>query len=108
MITRYALFEGKVKDGETEAFRDAFSTKAVPLLRLMPHVQMVKVSFSEYQDDAAIELPIILAITYPDLQKMTVALESPERQKAKQISEAILAEYFVGHTHHHVVKSFEF
>lgn len=105
MITRYALFEGKIKDGELEAFRAAFLNNAVPQLKQMPNIVSLNVSFSESQDDGAAEFPIIMAVTYRSLESMTIALESPERQKAKTITERILSKYFEGHIHHHVTTS---
>ncbi|WP_018688969.1 hypothetical protein [Ahrensia kielensis] len=105
MITRYALFEGTVKNDELEDFREAFLSKAVPQLRQMPNVLNLTVSFSEFQDEGAPQFPIIMAVTYSDIKCMTIALESPEREKAKMITEEILSTYFEGRVHHHVTES---
>lgn len=65
MITRYALFEGKVKDGHTEAFRKAVIERILPKWKQFPHATDVRISFAESRDEGAPELSMILAITIP-------------------------------------------
>lgn len=77
MITRYALFEGKVKDGHTEAFRKAVIERILPKWKQFPHATDVRISFAESRDEGAPELSMILAINYPDLEAVEEALASP-------------------------------
>lgn len=102
MITRYALFEGKVHDGQTAAFRDAILTEVLPKWKAFPGALAVRVSFAESRDDGAPEYPLILAISYPDLAAVDHALASPVRAESRAATEAVLARFFTGRIHHHV------
>lgn len=102
MITRYALFEGSIKSGQTEAFRAAVREKVLPIWKQFPGAIEVRVMFSEDRDDGAPEFPMILAITYPDLEAMGRALESAPRAQSKIATEEVTSQFFEGRIHHHV------
>ena len=102
MITRFALFEGSVKAGKTDAFRQAVLDRLVPLWTQFTGNTDVRVMFGEDRDKGAPEFPLILAISYPDLEAMHAALESPARYKSKEVTGEIVAAYFDGRIHHHV------
>ncbi len=104
MITRFALFEGAVKDGQVEAFRKAVKDRLVPLWTQFPGNAGVRVMFSDDRDEGAPEFPLILAITYPDTATMDAALEAPARYQSKEVTGEIVAEFFVGRIHHHVTQ----
>lgn len=104
MITRFALFEGSVKIGQTEAFRAAVLDRLVPLWRQFPGNTDVRVMFSDDRDEGAPEFPLILAITYPNEAAMEDALNSPFRAKSRDVTGEIVAEYFDGRIHHHVTQ----
>ncbi|MBB3944114.1 hypothetical protein GGQ73_000037 [Rhizobium skierniewicense] len=108
MITRYALFEGKVKDGQTDAFRKAVIERILPKWKQFPQASDVRVSFAEARDEGAPELPMILAINYPNLEAVEAALASPVRIEARAATEAVLSEFFEGRIHHHVTLANEF
>ncbi|XUY29315.1 hypothetical protein RMR21_020095 [Agrobacterium sp. rho-8.1] len=108
MITRYALFEGKVKDGQTDAFRKAVIERILPKWKQFPQATDVRVSFAEARDEGAPELPMILAINYPNLEAVEAALASPVRSEARAATEAVLSEFFEGRIHHHVTLANEF
>ncbi|MCA1490377.1 hypothetical protein I6F11_05525 [Ensifer sp. NBAIM29] len=108
MITRYALFEGKVKEGETAAFRAAVLENIVPKWKAFPGALDVRVTFAEARDEGAPEIPMILAINYPDLDTVEKALASPARAAAKAATEEVLARFFEGRIHHHVTQANEF
>lgn len=108
MITRFALFEGSVKSGRTDAFREAVTQRLVPLWRQFPGNSDVRVMFGEEQDEGAPEYPLILAISYPDKQTMAGALESDARNKSREVTGEIVAEFFDGRIHHHVTESNEY
>lgn len=107
MITRYALFEGQVQDGQTEAFRSAVLTEVLPHWKAFPGVLAVRVCFANERDEGAPELPLILAISYPNRAAVAVALASPERAAAKAATESVLARYFQGRIHHHITDAFD-
>ena len=108
MITRYALFEGYVREGQAEAFRAAVLAEVVPHWRAFPGVLAVRVCFSNERDEGAPELPLILAISYEDRAAVDTALASPARAAAKAATESILARYFHGRIHHHITEAHDY
>ena len=67
----------------------------------------MRVCFENERDEGAPEIPLILAITYPDHATMTAALASPQRALAKAATEALLERLFTGSIHHHVTQEVE-
>ncbi|MEL7261698.1 MAG: hypothetical protein AAF822_05120 [Pseudomonadota bacterium] len=108
MITRFALFEGTVKPGQTEAFRAAVLDRLVPLWTKFPGNTDVRVMFSDDRDAGAPEFPLILAISYPDAAAMEGALASPYRAQSRDVTGEIVAEHFDGRIHHHVTQCHDF
>ncbi len=108
MITRFALFEGSVAQGQTEAFRNAVLDRLVPLWRQFPGNTDVRVMFGEDRDAGAPEFPLILAISYPDKAAMDAALDSPFRAQSRDVTGEIVTEFFDGRIHHHVTERHEF
>lgn len=108
MITRFALFEGTVKPGQTLAFRTAVLDRLVPLWTQFTVNTDVRVMFSEERDEGAPEYPLILAITYPDRAAMEAALACPARFQSKEVTGEIVAEFFEGRIHHHVTELNEY
>lgn len=104
MITRFAMFEGAVKAGQTAAFRAAVLDRLVPLWTQFPGAQDVRVMFSDDRDEGAPEFPLILAISYPDEAAMTAALGSPFRAQSRDVTGEIVAAHFDGRIHHHVTQ----
>ena len=102
MITRYALFEGKVRDGQTDAFRAAVASELVPLWKQFPGASAVRVSFSETRDEGAPEFPLILAVSYPDEAALQGAMASAVRLESRKVTESVVARFFEGRIHHHV------
>lgn len=103
MITRYALFEGKVHEGQEEAFRAAVTAEILPHWKQFPGALSVRVSYAVRRDDGAPEFPMILAVSYPDLDAVATALASDVRSRARAATDAVLARYFTGRIHHHVM-----
>lgn len=108
MITRYALFEGKVHDGQTEAFRQAVLAELLPKWKAFPGALSVRVTFAESRDEGAPDYPLILAVSYPDRAAVDHALASPARTEGKAATEAVLARFFTGRIHHHVTVAHEY
>ncbi|RFB79833.1 hypothetical protein [Methylovirgula sp. 4M-Z18] len=108
MITRYALFEGKVKDGQAEAFRADVLKTILPKWKAFPGALSVRVSFAESRDEGAPEYPMILAVNYPDIETVEAALASPIRAQARAATEEVLSKYFEGRIHHHVTQAEEY
>lgn len=108
MITRYALFQGTIKDGQTDAFRSYAQEHLVPLWTKFTGASEVRVMFSEERDEGAPEFPLILAISYPDLDAMAEALESPARYASKEATGKMVEQFFDGTIHHHVTLAHHF
>lgn len=107
MITRYALFEGSIHPGQTEAFRAAILADVLPHWQSFPDVLAVRVCFENERDEGAPEMPLILAISYPNRAAVDTALASPQRALAKAATEAVLEHYFTGRVHHHITEAVE-
>lgn len=108
MITRYALFEGTIAAGQTQAFRDAVLTELLPTWKAFPGALSVRVTFAESRDDGAPEFPLILATSYPDLAAVDAALASPERSASRAATQSVIARFFTGRIHHHVTTAHEY
>jgi hypothetical protein len=108
MITRYALFEGSVREGQTEAFRAFVNDHLVPLWTKFDGAQEVRVMFSEDRDEGAPEFPLVLAISYPDLAAMERALGCDARFASKDKTQELVDQFFEGRIHHHVTKAQSF
>jgi quinol monooxygenase YgiN len=107
MITRYALFEGTIHPGQTEAFRAAVLAELLPKWKAFPGALSVRVTFAEKRDDGAPEYPLILAVNYPDIAAVDAALASPARTEGKAATDALLPRFFTGRIHHHVTLAHE-
>lgn len=105
MITRYALFEGQVHSGQTEAFRAAVLAEVLPHWKAFPGALAVRVCFANERDEGAPELPLILAISYANRAAVDHALASPERAAAKAATESVLSRFFNGRIHHHITEA---
>lgn len=105
MITRYALFEGRVRDSRTPQIRAAVLAEIVPKWRAFPGALAVRVGFADERGDGAPEFAMILAISYPDRAAVDAALASPARAEAKAATESVLARFFDGRVHHHITEA---
>lgn len=102
MITRYALFEGTVPPGQSEAFRAAVLAEILPVWRRFPGALAIHVTFAEDRDEGAPEYPLILAIDWPDRATVDAFLTHPIRKEGRAATEAVLSRFFAGRIHHHV------
>jgi hypothetical protein len=107
MITRYALFEGNIHTGQSEAFRAAILADVLPHWQAFPDVIGVRVCFENERDEGAPEMPLILAISYPTRAAVETAPASPQRAAAKAATEAVLERCFTGWIYHHITQAVE-
>ncbi len=108
MISRYAIFDGTIHEGQEAAFRQAVLSELVPTWRRFPGAVGVDVAFAETRDDGAPEYPLILSITYPDMATLERALADPIRKESRAETESVLARFFTGRIHHHVTQAQHF
>lgn len=108
MITRYALFEGRIRDGLETQFRQAVLDELVPTWRAFPGARDVRVTFVEDRDEGAPQFVMILAVDYLDQAQLDQALASPERLISRAATERVLPRFFDGRIHHHVTQAYSF
>lgn len=108
MITRYAMFEGQVREGQTAAFRAFVQDELVPLWTKFDGAHEVRVMFSEERDEGAPEYPLVLAISYPDRQAMAEAMICDARYASKDKTAELVEQFFDGRIHHHVTSARSF
>ena len=108
MITRYALFEGRIADGKSADFREAVLSELMPIWRTFPGAVAMRVSFAEERDEGAPEIAMILELDYPDRDALTRTLESPIRLSSREATMNVMARYFEGRIHHHVTEAHAF
>lgn len=108
MITRYALFEGTIAAGQEQAFRAAVLSELLPTWQAFPGATAVRVTFADARDDGAPEIPMILATDYPDQSALDTALASPQRLASRAATQRVLAPFFTGRIHHHVMTAHEY
>ena len=108
MITRYALFEGIIHPGQTEAFRAAVMADLLPLWKTFPGACSVRVTFAETRDPGAPEYPLILAVNFADQDALDAFLVHKMRMAGRAATDLVLARFFSGRVHHHVTTAHEF
>ena len=79
MLTRLAIFQGSSREGQDAAMRAYVEEVLAPLWRQFDGAEDVRVMFAVEQDDGGPDIPLILAITYPDRAAMARALDSSAR-----------------------------
>ena len=103
MLTRLAIFHGRVRDGQDAAMRRYVEEVLAPLWRQFDGAEDVRVMYGVEQDDGGPEIPLILAITYPDRVAMARALDSPARYESRNLLPAFFETYLDGHLYHYVM-----
>jgi hypothetical protein len=107
MITRYALFEGKIHAGRETEFRAFVKERLVPLWTQFPGATEVRVLDGVERDDGAPEYAMALAISYPEISVMEAAMKSPFRFESREVT-AELLKLFTGKVHHHLFDGNEY
>lgn len=107
MIIRYALFEGEIHAGREGEFRAFVRDRLVPLWTRFPGAEEVRVQFGLERDDGAPHYAMVLAIRYPDMAAVELALNSDVRHQSRAVTQELL-QMFTGRVHHHVFEVDEF
>ena len=107
MIIRYALFEGTIHEGREEEFRAFVKERLVPLWTQFPRAEEVRVLDGTDRDEGAPHYAMALAIRYPDMAAVEVALQSDVRAKSREVTGELL-KLFSGKVHHHVFEANEY
>ena len=99
MITRRAIFEGRVKPGMEETFFAEVENRLAPLWQAFPHALEVRLFRIDECDDAERPVLMIQEVDYPDMAKMREAITSPQRDAARAVTMELM-EMFDGRFYH--------
>lgn len=90
MLTRLAIFEGRVKPGQDAAMRAYVEAELAPLWRQFQPSEEVRVLFAAEAGD----IPLVLAVTYVDRAAMEAALDTPARYQSRDMLPAFYDRFF--------------
>lgn len=107
MYIRCAFFEGRVRDGQHEAFTTFVRDRLVPLWTKFPGAEEVRVLRQEQADVAEPHYELVLAIRYPSLAAIEAALKSDIRTRSR-VETMELVKMFDGRIFHTVFKADQF
>jgi hypothetical protein len=104
MITRTAVFEGRIKPGCEARFLRAFHEQLVPLWHQFPHATNIRLMRVTSADADAPPIAMLQQIDYPSLAALEEAIASPARAQARALTLELL-EMFDGRLYHVVSDS---
>ena len=99
MITRSAIFEGKIKEGFEARFFAEIEERLAPLWCQFPKATNVRLQRVIGRDDDAAPIVMIQHIDYPSRADIDAALASPIRTQARAVTLEILR-MFEGRFYH--------
>ena len=99
MITRTAIFEGRIKDGCEERFFSEISERLAPLWRQFPQASNVRLLRVAASDADALPIAMIQQIDYPSIEAMEAAIASPVRAQARAVTMELMG-MFEGRFYH--------
>ena len=94
MITRYAVFAGRLHEGTKDQMQAYVNQTLVPLWRQFTDAEMIRVLFEVEQDPNGPSIPLVLAISYADEAAMQRALQSPARYESRDLLPDFYTNYF--------------
>ena len=99
MITRTAIFEGRIKPGCEQSFFDQIQDRLAPLWRQFPGASNVRLLRIQASDADALPIVMIQQIDYASMEAVQVALDSQIRAQARAVTLEIM-EMFEGRFYH--------
>jgi hypothetical protein len=99
VITRTAIFEGRIKPGYEARFFSEVHRRLAPLWRRFPNASNVRLSSVLATDADAPPVAMIQQIDYPSMAALEEALASPIRAEARAVTLELL-EMFEGRFYH--------
>lgn len=99
MITRTAIFEGRIKEGCEDRFFKELEDRLVPLWKEFPHAENVRYYRIVESDTDARLIAMIQQIDYPSMAALEEAVQSPVRDKARAVTMELM-EMFEGRFYH--------
>lgn len=101
IVTRSAIFVGRIKPGREEEFFEAVDKKLVPAWQQMLHAIEVRIYRPVEAEPAGKGIFLIQEIDYPSIDHVAEALASPRREMAMQVLETARPLY--DGVHHHII-----
>ncbi|HVY64999.1 MAG TPA: hypothetical protein VHH11_09285 [Gammaproteobacteria bacterium] len=99
MITRTAIFEGRIKPGCEQRFFAGVEQRLAPLWRRFPHARNVRLLKVAAADADAPPIVMIQQIDYPSHAALAEAIASPVRAEARAVTLELM-EMFEGRFYH--------
>jgi hypothetical protein len=99
MITRTAIFEGRIKPGFEARFFEGVEQRLAPLWRKFPHARNVRLLKVATADADAPPIVMIQQIDYPSHAALAEAIASPARAEARALTLELM-EMFEGRFYH--------
>ena len=99
MITRTAIFEGRIKAGQEERFFSEIKLRLAPLWNRFPHASNVRLLRMTACDPDAPPIAMIQQIDYPSLGALEEAMASPVRAQARAVTLELM-QMFEGRLYH--------
>jgi hypothetical protein len=107
MYIRCAFFEGRAKPGHEKAFTAFIHDRLIPLWRQFPGAEEVRVLRQCEADTDEPRYEMVLAIRYPSLEAIELALKSDVRNQSREETKE-LVKMFDGRIFHTVFKADHF
>lgn len=99
MITRTAIFEGRIKPGMEDAFYAGVEQRLAPLWAQFPGALALRWFRAAESDDDERPVAMIQQVDYPSRAVMQAAITSPQRDAARAVTMELLA-MFDGRFYH--------
>ena len=107
MYIRCAFFEGKIHAGKEAAFKDFVRKHLVPLWTQFPGATEVRVMHQSDADTPEPHYALVLAIQYPSLAAIDLAMQSAARQHSREKTQDLI-KMFDGRIFHTVFETAQF
>ena len=104
MLTRTAIYQGKVRDGRNDEFFRRVRDELEPLWRRFPHVAAVRVQRTVSADTDAAPIAMILEMDFPDQAAIDACLASSIRPESHAATVEVM-KLFEGRFYHLVAEA---
>lgn len=104
MLTRTAIYEGKIKAGHEEEFFRRVAEELEPLWSGFPHATAVRVQRMKSADQDARPIAMVLEMDFPDMAAIEACLASSIRPQAHAATQAVM-QLFDGRFYHLITEA---
>ncbi|KAB1071669.1 hypothetical protein [Methylobacterium planeticum] len=104
MLTRTAIYEGTIHDGQEDTFFQRVRDELEPLWRRFPNVVAVRVQRLRSKDEDARPIAMILEMDFPDMDAIEACLASPIRPESHAATVEVM-KLFNGRFYHLITEA---